>query len=86
MRRLLWNFSAAWLLVACAGSAENWLRWRTVGRVGCPEREIVILDKDVNVGRGSTTWTARCRGREYFCVLENDNTTCTPGAREWGEL
>jgi hypothetical protein len=63
------RLSRAWLLVAivlsllvsaCGGTARA-----SSGQIGCPANEIEISDKSVSVG--TTTWTATCRGRVFYC-------------------
>jgi len=58
-------------LSSCAAINESILQTRTSGQIGCSPEQIAIRDDPFQ-----PTWTAECEGRTFFCVLENERTSC----------
>lgn len=52
------------LLSLCTGCMSG-LRGPTSGQIGCPRQEVEISDK--HMGLTSSTWTAACRGKTFYC-------------------
>ncbi len=53
------------MIGAVAASGCGNLRAISAGQIGCPENQIKISqEKD---SWGTSTWTAECRGRRFFC-------------------
>lgn len=64
---------AAIVGVACATtSATDYARSVSVGHVGCPEQEMVVVgEPQTNPVDMRATWQIACRGRTYFCSKGN---------------
>jgi hypothetical protein len=48
------------LLIGCTNAHKM-----TAGLIGCPADEVEIIDHDRGLFQGS--WTAKCRGRTFYC-------------------
>ena len=79
-----YNFILGFLLIvagiALTSSCAVNLAGPTSGEIGCPPQEIVISNEQT-FGSMTRTWTATCRGQEYFCSAtrtggENVKLTC----------
>lgn len=66
--------SIRWLgvsLFALAGCAS--LPRVTSGQIGCPESEIQVSDQQT--GWNTTTWTATCRNKKFYCSSVGGEST-----------
>jgi hypothetical protein len=63
--------------VGCVASRGE-LRALSSGKTGCPPHEIAISNSQV--GLKTASWTAKCRGKIYFCAGDDmlRGVTCTP--------
>lgn len=69
-------FCMAMALVGCASMREEGYQQRrevASGHVGCPPDEIAVS------AHTSSTWTATCRGRVFYCKV-GDGTSCKESA------
>lgn len=58
-------------LSACATHGSR--QAQTSGLVGCSPAEIEISDRDM--GWTTNTWTAKCRGKTFYCVYNQGQGT-----------
>ena len=78
MRLLIIISLLASFLAACATTERT-----MAGKIGCPDDEINIFDKNPGWGITPTTWRASCRGENFVCSLapgRNDlnDMSCSP--------
>lgn len=67
--------SAFSFLLGCGAAVDQHVQQLTVAEVGCPFEEIEILDRTM-MPEGQR-WTARCRGRVYYCHAQEGFSNCT---------
>lgn len=62
-------------------SREEYLRTQTTGRVGCPPDEITI-EKINTLGGLVSGWTAKCKGKTYYCTSMTSGVVCSKADAE----
>lgn len=54
-------------------TVDSMLTSETSGAIGCPSNLITISDK--NLGMFTSSWTAKCNNKTYYCIAGNP-TSC----------
>jgi hypothetical protein len=75
MKKIITATSLILITMLINGCASKFMEKRySTGAIGCTSDEITVKDGKVDVF-GFETWVATCKGKDYICSRERDEST-----------